>query len=412
MVPQTAAVEGLPGAVAERNQDYDLLSPGALIEASLGETVQLVRTNRKTGAVTSRPAVVRAGASGPVLEVDGHIEGLGCSGEPERLVFDRLPAKLTATPTFSVLADVPKAGRYAVRLSYLATGLAWTASYVATLAPDGRSLDLIGWVTLANQTSASFVRAPTEVVAGRVLHDEDETAPTQAEATPLTTNCWPILHRRPEIILTANRRVADVQGVPVGALNEIQEIVTTGSYARQSELGDYKLYTLPEPTTVAARQVKQVLFLNQRRVPFERIYTFRYEDDGFGDEDEAPVNVTLRMKNETAAGSGLGDGAGARRRAGPGGPGHDGRRAGGPALGGHAGRGDGRHRPCDRHRGRRARRSHDRADRSRVHQHQDRARDAGAPPVRRGGGLPAGRRRAADGRAARRSLLADPPETR
>ena len=33
--------------------------------------------------------------------------------------------------------------------------------------------------------------------------------------------------------------------------------------AIQSELGDYKLYTLPEPTTVAARQTKQVAFLDQ-----------------------------------------------------------------------------------------------------------------------------------------------------
>lgn len=301
MIPQTAAVEGLPGAVAERNQDYDLLTPGALVEASVGQTVRLVRTNPRTGEVTSRPATLRAGAGGPVLEVDGRFEGLGCSGEPERLVFDRIPPNLADKPTFSVLADAPKAGRYQVQLSYLATGLGWRSDYVARIAPDGRSLDLIGWITLGNQTSASFAKAPTDVVAGRVVRDESETVAPTVRPQDLSTRCWPILHSRPAMAAPMERRVG-IQDAPIGR-HDIQELVVTGSIATHTDLGDYKLYTLPEPTTVASRQTKQVLFLEQKAVPFERVYVYRY-DNGFADEDEEPVRAVLRLKNEKAAGLG------------------------------------------------------------------------------------------------------------
>ena len=298
MVPETAALEGLPGAVIERNQDYNLLTPGAMIEAAVGQPVTLVRTNPKTGLATSRRAVLRSGAQGPVLEADGQVEALGCSGAPERLIFDGLPSALADRPTFSVVADAPAAGRYQVRLSYLATGMAWSADYVARIAPDGRTLDLTGWITLANQTSASFRDAPTDVVAGELSRDE-ETAPTEVGATILDQACWgrtPIRTRVEELMARG--------GMPAMApsMDGLEEIVVTATRrATQSELGDYKLYTLPEPTTVAAHQTKQVQFLEERGVPFERIYSYLFTDDGEG--ADAPV-VLLRLKNEARAGLG------------------------------------------------------------------------------------------------------------
>ncbi|WP_374472345.1 DUF4139 domain-containing protein [Phenylobacterium sp.] len=302
MVAETAAVEGLPGAVIERNQDYDLLSPGALLEAAVGETVSLVRTNPATGEVTTRRAVLRSGPDGPVLETDGGIEALRCSGLPERIVFDRTPEGLTERPTFSVLAETPKAGLYTVRLSYLATGFNWSADYVARLSPDGRTVDLSGWLTLVNNTATSFVRAPTDVVAGELSRDE-ATVPTMADAEPVATHCWggvgfPAIPPLP--VPPVARRVAEPD------LTGLEEIVVTGSrIARQSDLGDYKLYTLPEPTTVAARQTKQVLFLDQKAVPVERVYAFRVDDDtDLDDADPGPTRVVLRLRNEVRRGLG------------------------------------------------------------------------------------------------------------
>lgn len=305
MVPETAALEGLPGALIERNEDYNLLSAGSLLEASIGKSVRLVRTNPKTGAVTERTAIVRAGPDFPVLEVDGGVEGLRCSGAPERLVFDEVPATLSDKPTFSVLADVPTAGRYTVRLSYLATGFDWSAAYVAKVAADGRTLDLTGWLTLANRTSASFANAPTDVVAGELSRDA-ETRPPEVEVKSVSIRCWPV-ERTFEAPLLAFAPAPPPPPAAIGRAASVEEIVVTAQkLAVQSDLGDYKLYTLPEPTTVAARQTKQVLFLDQQRVPFERIYGYRMDLDAYDPADLEPQapEVILRLKNDKAAGLG------------------------------------------------------------------------------------------------------------
>ena len=57
-----------------------------------------------------------------------------------------------------------------------------------------------------------------------------------------------------------------------------EHIVVTGSrmrtanFARQEELGDLKLYRIPEPVTVASMSQKQVAFLEKSAVPFEKIH--------------------------------------------------------------------------------------------------------------------------------------------
>jgi hypothetical protein len=303
MVPETVAVQGLPGEVAERNEDFDLLSPWSLVERSVGRAVRVVQTNRGNGTVTERRAVILSGPNGVLLDFEGRLEALGCDGVPTRLIFDREPPGLGDRPTFSVLANVPKAGRYTVKLSYLATGFSWSADYVAKIRPDGRTLDLSGWLTLSNKSAAGFAKAPTQVVAGDLQRDE-ATRPPQPESAPIAANCWGIADRTNGIVPLA----APMVERRFDAANEINEIVVTGTkrLAVQSELGDYKLYTLPEPTTVAARQTKQVAFLDQPDVPFERVYVYRLEGDGGLDDEsvETAPNVVLRLQNKAQSGLG------------------------------------------------------------------------------------------------------------
>jgi hypothetical protein len=75
--------------------------------------------------------------------------------------------------------------------------------------------------------------------------------------------------------------------------------------AEQSDLGDYKLYTLPEPVTVAARQTKQVAFLDQKGVAFQRLYLFTVDPwSDYGGDDIPAATVLLRLENRTAQGLG------------------------------------------------------------------------------------------------------------
>ncbi|TCS13688.1 DUF4139 domain-containing protein [Caulobacter sp. BK020] len=310
LIPQSATVEGLPGPTVERNYDYALLSPGTLVERSLGQAVKIVRTNRRTGRRTEEAATLRQGPEGVVLQTAGGVEALGCSGGAEALVFDKVPAGLSDKPALSTVVDVAAPTQATLTLSYLAIGVNWQADYVAHIHPDGKALDLTGWLTLVNASGTSFADAPTQAVAGRLAREEVDVK--RGEAKRLARGCWPMdtTHH--------GRRLAPppppappMMMAPAPAMMEggLDEVVVTGQRAKlaeQSELGDYKLYTLPEPVTVAARQTKQVAFLDQKDVAFQRLYVFQLDTwNDYDDADDPPAaQVVLRLDNKPAEGLG------------------------------------------------------------------------------------------------------------
>jgi len=314
VVPQSAVLEGLPAHVVERNADFDLLSPSSLMEKSVGEVVRVVRTNPATGEQVEKAAVIRAGAQGVVLEIDGRFEALDCSGQTERVVFDRVPEGLGDQPTLSVRTRAERAGRHTVTLAYLTTGLQWSADYVARLDPSDGTLDLTGWVTLANFGGTGFPDAPVQVVAGTLRKDAG-TTPVEPLVRYQQNQCWP-----QGTTTFGSGQFAGYGGAPpppppppppapsapmlrMVANEALDEVVVTGSrIARQGELGDYKIYSLPEPTTVAARQTKQVRFLERDGVTYERIYRAGVLN---ADEESRPTGVVLKLRNEERAGLGV-----------------------------------------------------------------------------------------------------------
>ena len=311
IVSQSATLDGLPAAVVERNTDFDILSPGSLLKTSVGEAVRVVRTNPVTGDEVEKTAVVRSGPNGTVLEIDGRFEALGCSGLTERIVFDRLPEGLSDQPVLSVRTRAPQAGRYTVTLAYLATGLQWSADYVARLNPDGRTLALEGWLTLANFGGTGFPDAPVQVVAGTLRRDEG-TVPIDAPQVARTPECWPLdTTTGGAAPLTSREDRVEYRAPPMMVASpsaQIDEIVVTGSritrkLAEQGELGDYKIYSLPEPTTVASRQTKQVRFLDQPSVTYERVYQVQAYDRG--DAEPVAPTLLLRARNDRRSGLGL-----------------------------------------------------------------------------------------------------------
>jgi hypothetical protein len=306
IIPASATLAGLPGGQVERNFDYDLLDPGSLIEKSLGQTVILRRTNPKTGKVEEEPATLRSGPDGVVVETSHGVEALGCGAGPQALVFDHLPPGLADHPTLSVIADVPAAGRYRLTLSYLAVRIDWTADYVARIAPDGKTLDLTGWLTLANRSSVSFSDAPTAVVAGRLAR----VAPDLPDISPKTVElaCWPSGTTTTIVRDSANAAIPPPPPpppVPVAQMRMSELVVTAQKRAEQTNLGDYKLYTLAEPTTVAARQIKQIRFLHQFRVSFEKVYVFDAGEYAPESGPPTPADVILRLQNKAGDGLGL-----------------------------------------------------------------------------------------------------------
>jgi len=110
-----------------------------------------------------------------------------------------------------------------LQLSYLTGGLSWRADYVAELDESDEFVDLTGWVTLTNQSGATYRNAKLQLVAGDVNQVQKEFA-------------------------HANGRVEMM----------MEDSVAAESGMVEESLFEYHLYTLQRPTTIAENQTKQV----------------------------------------------------------------------------------------------------------------------------------------------------------
>jgi hypothetical protein len=316
IIPVSAIVSGLPGGVGEKNRDARLISPGTLVDAALGRRVHIRRTNRRTGKVTEADAVIRSGPSGIVLQTAEGFEALRCTGVPETLLYDQVPEGLSDKPTLAVTTTTRAATTVTVRLSYLATGFDWQASYVANLAPDGRTLDLFAWLTLANSNDESFVGARANAIAGEPNKEEDDDSEPTPVSSEISLQCWPqgttsdIPYRVPvqsvggeEYYERGNADIV-VTGSRIRNPNLESFSPVTAISAEQEDLGDLKLYRIPIPVTVAAHAQKQVALLSRTKVPYERLYgaTLRA---GREDEEPRPAGILLRVLNTREKGLGL-----------------------------------------------------------------------------------------------------------
>jgi hypothetical protein len=279
--PASALVSGLALGVVEKNRDAQLLSPSALVAQAAGKQVELLRSNPKTGNTERRAGTIISDGEGVIFKTEQGIEALRCSGLPETLAFESI-AGLSARATLSVLVRTPTAATQQVTLSYLSRGFDWSADYTATLSADGKTLNLGAWLTLANSNGVGFPSAHTQVVAGRVNRAEGgEVSPIEIGA-PILAQCWPrgSTSDTPPMVLMESLTIGSGAPLPAMAMRALrknssdareEEIIVTAS-ARQEQLGDLKLYRVPERTTVASRQSKQVRMLDRNGVPVTTVY--------------------------------------------------------------------------------------------------------------------------------------------
>jgi hypothetical protein len=281
--PETVTLAAPGVSIVEQNFDFDLLTPQKMMEKAVGQQVQIVRTNPGTGAQTTETATVLSANEGVILKIGDRIEVLRDDGVPTRVIFAGVPQSLRARPTLSVTVDSDHAGPRLVDLSYLTTGLAWKADYVVLFDEAAGKLDLQGWITLTNQSGTAFTDAQTELVAGEVALTS---APPQA---------------RPYTAVPAGRPIAGV--TRAGAERH------TGPGAA---VGDLYVYSLPEKTTLAENQTKQVSFLDAQGVAARKVY--QWSQDEFQSADNpSDAEVVIAFANAAASGLGAGLPAGVVR---------------------------------------------------------------------------------------------------
>jgi hypothetical protein len=303
--PASAIVTGLGLGVIEKNRDARLLSPSALMASAVGKPVELLRTNRKTGKTERLSGTLLSDAGGGVVfRTAQGIEALRCSGLPETFRFEPA-ADLSARPTLSVLVRMPRAATLSVTLSYLARGFDWAADYRATVSRDGTSIDLGAWVTLANSNGVGFPAAHTQVVAGRVNREDGEVDPIDLGG-PMIAQCWPrgSTSDAPMNLSVDRFNRSAVNGIAPAAMAapRLENVLVTAQKVSQEQLGDLKLYRVPERTTLASRQSKQVRLMDRSSIPVAIVYG---ADLNANDLTAAPAQRWLRTRNTTANHLGL-----------------------------------------------------------------------------------------------------------
>jgi hypothetical protein len=307
LVPQSAIVTGLGPAVLEKNRDARLLSPGSLLDASLGERLHLRRTYKATGLVREQDAIVRSSAEGVVIQTADGVEALRCTGLPETLIADRIPVGLSAKPTLSVRVRSPEPIERTVTLSYITNNFDWQADYIADLSSDGRTLSLFGWLTMANGDLTGLDDAQTQAVAGKLNRERVWVDP--GEARPITISCWP--QGTTSDIPTEARAVNAEDIIVTGGL--VSQAMAPpppppppaperGGYeAVEERLGDVRLYRVPITVTVAAKSQKQIALLRQPAVKFESILRLRPQQGPI----DGPLERVLITRNTPTQGLGL-----------------------------------------------------------------------------------------------------------
>jgi hypothetical protein len=221
--PETVHIRSLDRAgslrVLEQNYQYDLLSPQKLLEKYVGRMVKVYRYNDRTGRDEEYDAEVLSVNNGPILRIGDQIT----FNFPGRFSFPEIPENLIAKPTLVWLLDTRDA-RQQLEVSYLTGNLNWKADYVFVINEDDTAGDLMGWVTLTNQSGATYEDAQLKLVAGDVQRVG--------------------AGRRDQMMLEAARAME----APAPQFQE-------------ESFFEYHLYTLQRPTTLRDNEQKQVTLL-------------------------------------------------------------------------------------------------------------------------------------------------------
>ncbi len=225
-------------SVLEQNYQYDLISAQAILNKAVGGKVSLIRIlpngqkETVTGTLLSAPTAMTTNQNGMVytgmvLRTDDGRILLDPSGEVE---VSSIPEGLISKPTLLWDLEAKTAGSNTIELSYLTQGMSWNADYVFTLGADNKA-DLLGWVTINNNSGATYKDAKLKLLAGDVARANRNQPMEMAKAA---------------------------RGGFGGGGGQFQE----------QALFEYHLYTLERRATVRNHEMKQISLLEGHGIPY------------------------------------------------------------------------------------------------------------------------------------------------
>ena len=257
-------------SVLEQDYEYDLVSADKLLQKYIDKQIAVLTKDggRYSGNLLSFDAnqlVIRQyGEKGDIVMVQR-------GDNVKDIEFGALPEGLITKPTLVWKLATEKTGQQLVEVAYQTAGINWQADYNTVLNAKDTALDLSGWVTVNNQSGATYKDAKLKLIAGDV------------------------------------RRIE--QRMPRGGGRVLAMAEAKAPGFEEKAFFEYHLYTLGRPTTVAQNQTKQIELLKAADVPVKKVFLYdgapQYRwygglvtDAGYGSEEgNKKVNVIIEVKN-------------------------------------------------------------------------------------------------------------------
>lgn len=257
-----------PVQVLEQNYDAALASQSWMLQKYEGQTIdfQVVHGDRVEtvqGKILRAPAMDGSDGNTPLVEVNGKMQ-FKLPGLP---LFPASTDGLLLKPTLRWQIYSKDAAHFPAELSYLTRGFHWNATYNIVASESAAStsgeeaMDLVGWVTISNNSGTEFTDARVKLMAGNV------------NVSPL-----PLLVRagRPQM-LAATQSPAKVT---------------------QKAFDDFHLYDLNRQVTLRDRETKQIEFLSATNIPVQRKYVYDgAEGLPYGYSEEAYMQSSYGLQN-------------------------------------------------------------------------------------------------------------------
>jgi len=262
--------------VLEQNYQFDLVSTDKLLQKYVDRPIAVDQirgqsTESFNGTLLSTQGGIVLRRDDGTVQILPHNAGVRLPA---------LPGGLITRPTLVWDVAAQRPGTHRSRVSYQTQGLTWWADYNVVYAEGVNAnacrLDVGAWVSIVNQSGASYADSRLKLVAGDV-------------------------HRAPASAVPASR-VSENRAAKVA-----QEI---DGFAEKAFF-EYHLYTLGRTTTLPDNSTKQLeLFPAARRVPCEKLLVYYgapggyrgflsspATDRNYGVQSNRKVDVYLQFKN-------------------------------------------------------------------------------------------------------------------
>jgi len=273
-----------PGTrVLEQNFQFDLVSTQKLLLKFIDK--QITVDKNVGNSVTPISGTLLSASDGIVLKgTDGSIYSLPGYAAVR---FPDLLGGLNTRPTLVWDINSPSGGEQKTRVTYQTGGITWWADYnlIFNEGADANSglLDLSAWVSIINQSGATYGDAKLKLIAGDVNRVEPQE----------------MYEARRDVAMKALAAPAVVAGF------------------EQKDFFEFHLYTLGRPTTLPNNSTKQIeLFDQAKQIPAKKVllyygavnpyfYPSPYTDRNMGVAMNKKVDIYLEFKNDKQYGLGV-----------------------------------------------------------------------------------------------------------